>query len=39
MQANARRGICRRPSEALCRSVAVTCCYATLRGATRMSQS
>ncbi|TGL02601.1 hypothetical protein EHQ43_17575, partial [Leptospira bouyouniensis] len=27
--ANARRGICRRPSEALCRSVAVSRCYAT----------
>ncbi|TGM61978.1 hypothetical protein EHQ93_11665 [Leptospira meyeri] len=28
MQASDRKGICRRPSEALCRSVAVSRCYA-----------
>ncbi|TGM60613.1 hypothetical protein EHQ94_01895 [Leptospira meyeri] len=28
MRASDRKGICRRPSEALCRSVAVSRCYA-----------
>ncbi|TGM82526.1 hypothetical protein EHR00_05150 [Leptospira levettii] len=29
MRASDRKGICRRPSEALCRSVAVSRCYTT----------